>query len=83
MHTVHTVLFAFMCSDVLFDGRRACFSRVGCGIIARSSGLFENNKRICACDGVTIWDEKKVPAAGAKRSEFVNQQANPAASSHL
>lgn len=29
-----------------------------CGVIARSAGLFENCKRICACDGTTIWDEK-------------------------
>lgn len=31
--------------------------RVACGIIARSAGLFENPKKICACDGVTLWDE--------------------------
>lgn len=31
--------------------------RVGCGIVARSAGLFENPKTICACDGVSIWDE--------------------------
>lgn len=28
-----------------------------CGIIARSAGLFQNPKTICACDGVSIWDE--------------------------
>lgn len=32
--------------------------RVSCGIIARSAGLFENEKRICLCDGTTLWDEK-------------------------
>ncbi|XP_058054790.1 copper chaperone for superoxide dismutase [Anopheles bellator] len=32
--------------------------RLGCGIIARSAGIFENYKKICACDGVTIWDER-------------------------
>lgn len=26
-------------------------------IIARSAGLFENPKRICQCDGVSVWDE--------------------------
>lgn len=31
--------------------------RVSCGIIARSAGLFQNPKTICACDGVSIWDE--------------------------
>lgn len=33
-------------------------TRLACGIIARSSGLFENTKKICACDGLTIWDER-------------------------
>jgi copper chaperone for superoxide dismutase len=28
-----------------------------CGIIARSAGLFQNPKKVCTCDGVTIWDE--------------------------
>lgn len=41
---------------------------ISCGIIARSSGLFENSKRICACDGVTLWDEKNVPLTGPKRN---------------
>lgn len=35
--------------------------RIVCGIIARSSGLFQNPKTICACDGVSIWDERKSP----------------------
>jgi len=33
--------------------------RVACGIIGRSPGLFENNKKICACDGTVIWEEQK------------------------
>ncbi|XP_011867053.1 PREDICTED: copper chaperone for superoxide dismutase isoform X2 [Vollenhovia emeryi] len=33
-------------------------ARLACGIIARSSGLFQNTKKICACDGLTIWDER-------------------------
>lgn len=41
--------------------------KVACGIIARSAGLFENTKRICACDGVTLWDERDVPLAGPGR----------------
>lgn len=28
-----------------------------CGIIARSSGLFQNSKKVCTCDGTTIWQE--------------------------
>ena len=42
---------------------------MACGIIARSSGVFENSKRICACDGVTMWDERDVPIAGGMRSK--------------
>ncbi|KXJ73503.1 hypothetical protein RP20_CCG015612 [Aedes albopictus] len=43
--------------------------RLVCGIIARSAGIFENYKKICACDGVTIWDEREKPLAGSKRRE--------------
>lgn len=32
--------------------------RLACGIIARSSGLLQNTKKICACDGLTIWEER-------------------------
>lgn len=35
--------------------------RLACGIIARSAGLFQNPKMICACDGVSIWDERNAP----------------------
>ncbi|KAK5647457.1 hypothetical protein RI129_002349 [Pyrocoelia pectoralis] len=35
--------------------------KLTCGIIARSSGLFQNPKTICACDGVSIWDERNKP----------------------
>jgi copper chaperone for superoxide dismutase len=28
-----------------------------CGILARSAGVFENKKRVCACSGKTIWEE--------------------------
>ncbi|XP_055487279.1 copper chaperone for superoxide dismutase-like, partial [Leucoraja erinacea] len=35
-----------------------------CGIIARSSGLFQNTKKFCACDGVTLWDERQLPTGG-------------------
>lgn len=33
-------------------------TRLACGIIARSAGIFENVKKICACDGVTLWEER-------------------------
>ncbi|KAB0805487.1 hypothetical protein PPYR_02457 [Photinus pyralis] len=35
--------------------------RLTCGIIARSSALFQNSKTICACDGVSIWDANNKP----------------------
>lgn len=45
---------------------------IACAIIARSSGLFENSKRFCTCDGISIWDERHVPNAGKARADFVN-----------
>ncbi|CAH2253739.1 jg17922 [Pararge aegeria aegeria] len=42
---------------------------VACGIIARSAGIFQNPKRICACDGVVVWDERDRPLAGKGRRE--------------
>lgn len=40
---------------------------VACGVIARSAGIFQNSKRICACDGVVVWDERDRPLAGKGR----------------
>ncbi len=39
-------------------------SRVAGGIIARSAGLFQNPKKVCTCDGVTIWDEARKNKGG-------------------
>ncbi|XP_038147249.1 copper chaperone for superoxide dismutase-like [Cyprinodon tularosa] len=44
--------------------------RLACGIIARSAGLFQNPKKICACDGVTLWEERDRPIAGKGRSKI-------------
>ena len=30
---------------------------LACAIIARSAGLFQNSKKICTCDGKTLWEE--------------------------
>ena len=38
-----------------------------CGIISRAAGIFQNWKRICACDGISIWDERDRPLAGTGR----------------
>jgi len=43
--------------------------RLACGIIARSAGVFENPKTICACDGVSLWDERDKPVAGPGRRQ--------------
>lgn len=42
--------------------------RLACGIIARSSSLFQNTKKICACDGLTIWDEREQHAHGIQKN---------------
>lgn len=43
------------------------YYRLSCGIISRSAGIFENQKRVCACDGVTIWEERDRPVVGPGR----------------
>lgn len=30
------------------------------GVIARSAGLWENDKVVCSCTGMTLWEERKV-----------------------
>lgn len=42
-------------------------TKLGFGIISRSAGVFQNWKRICQCDGVSIWDERDRPITGAAR----------------
>lgn len=44
--------------------------RIAYGIIARSAGIYENFKKICLCDGVTLWDERDKPLAGGNRSNL-------------
>ncbi|KAJ2808302.1 copper chaperone [Coemansia guatemalensis] len=34
------------------------------GVIARSAGLFENDKQVCACSGNTIWEEQRLTSEG-------------------
>lgn len=68
--TIRTVDKSLWVSELI--GRSVAvssFNRVGlgCGIISRAAGIFQNWKRICACDGVTIWDERDKPLAGAGR----------------
>ncbi|KAB5579093.1 hypothetical protein PHYPO_G00190780 [Pangasianodon hypophthalmus] len=49
--------------------------RLACGIIARSAGLFQNPKQICACDGVTLWEERDRPIAGKGRKKVTDTPA--------
>ncbi|XP_077993318.1 copper chaperone for superoxide dismutase-like [Glandiceps talaboti] len=42
---------------------------LACGIIARAAGLFQNTKKFCSCDGITIWEERDVPLAGLGRQQ--------------
>lgn len=49
-----------------------CGKLLSCGIIARSAGLFQNSKRICACDGIILWDERDRPLVGPERSNITN-----------
>jgi len=32
------------------------------GVVARSAGIWENVKKVCACSGRTIWEEHQVMA---------------------
>jgi len=35
------------------------------GVVARSAGVWENVKKVCACSGRTIWEEHQVMAKQA------------------
>ncbi|KAJ1106403.1 hypothetical protein NDU88_003804 [Pleurodeles waltl] len=51
--------------------------RLAGGIIACSAGLFQNSKKICTCDGVTLWDEReRARATSAKRQLLPQPLAN-------
>ena len=50
-YTTH-ILIVDLAMQSARDGN--CGTGVACGIIARSAGLGENTKRICACDGVSV-----------------------------
>lgn len=39
------------------DTSRAGTDRIACGVIARSAGLFQNEKTVCSCSGKTLWAE--------------------------
>jgi copper chaperone for superoxide dismutase len=45
-------------------GGSACLSQgdevIVCGIIARSAGVKQNTKTVCACSGKTLWEESRI-----------------------
>lgn len=30
-----------------------------CGVVARSAGVWENEKVVCGCSGKTVWEERE------------------------
>ncbi|KAJ2800294.1 copper chaperone [Coemansia furcata] len=36
------------------------------GVVARSAGLFENDKQVCACSGNTLWTEQRLVDQGQR-----------------
>ncbi|KAJ2081657.1 copper chaperone [Coemansia sp. RSA 988] len=46
------------------DGKSG--SGILAGVIARSAGLFENDKQVCACSGNTIWEEQRLTSEGRR-----------------
>ncbi|KAJ2738842.1 copper chaperone [Coemansia sp. BCRC 34301] len=36
------------------------------GVVARSAGLFENDKQVCACSGNTLWTEQRLVEQGQR-----------------
>lgn len=61
----------FNCLFSDFNIKFSCI-RLACGIIARSSGLFQNTKKICACDGLTIWDERDRALVNGTTNNYTN-----------
>ncbi|KAJ1796351.1 copper chaperone [Coemansia sp. RSA 2399] len=43
-----------------------CGPGILAGVIARSAGLFENEKQVCACSGNTLWAEQRMVAEGKR-----------------
>ena len=50
---------------VISEGEEAGGEAACCGIVARSASVFENEKRICLCDGTPVWDAENGIVDGA------------------
>ena len=59
--------------SVVVTSAETASHRLACGIIARAAGINENFKRICACDGISLWDERNVPSAGGARKDYAKK----------
>ena len=57
-----TDLVLYLKSNIIFLTTSIFFNsfRLAYGIIARSAGLFQNPKKICACTGMTMWEEREL-----------------------
>lgn len=49
----------FCVSELPDDRSGNTGKRLACGIIARSASIFENVKKVCACSGKTMWQERQ------------------------
>ncbi|XP_065510232.1 copper chaperone for superoxide dismutase [Caloenas nicobarica] len=58
---------------------------LACGVVARAAGLFQNPKRICSCDGRTLWEERDLARATPGPTATPGVSPGPAAapSPHL
>ncbi|XP_004342913.2 copper chaperone for superoxide dismutase [Capsaspora owczarzaki ATCC 30864] len=50
---------------------------VGAGIIARSAGLLGNAKRVCACDGKTLWSDSNPGALLPNKRVHIDNNSPP------
>uniref|UniRef100_A0A6A7G6A2 Superoxide dismutase copper chaperone n=1 Tax=Hirondellea gigas TaxID=1518452 RepID=A0A6A7G6A2_9CRUS len=67
-----------VCVDVLRDSYESKNDgsrdkHLACGVVARSAGIFQNTKRICQCDGRTLWSEDTSQVAWANEAANVER----------
>lgn len=53
-------------SIVLYGTEDKAEPGIAAAVIARSAGVGENYKRICTCDGTTIWESNNTNFATSK-----------------
>ncbi|XP_075597607.1 copper chaperone for superoxide dismutase isoform X1 [Balearica regulorum gibbericeps] len=50
---------------------------LACGVVARAAGLFQNPKRVCSCDGLTLWEERDRTTATPSPTATAGPTATP------